>query len=116
MKSPILATALSEVPMLNSLIDYYRAIEKCSVQMLDAARAHDWDGVAQHESACALLISQLRESSKAQTLSTAQRKEKASIMLRILRNDAQLRVVAEPWVAQLDGQMQGYRQTAHSVH
>ncbi|MEG2045231.1 MAG: flagellar protein FliT [Comamonas sp.] len=102
--------------MLNSLIDYYRAIEKCSTQMLDAARAHDWAGVAQHESASALLISQLRENAKEKTLSAPERKEKAGIMLRILRNDAQLRVVAEPWLAQLDGQMQGYRQTAHSVH
>lgn len=101
--------------MSNSLIDYYLAIEKCSVQMLAAARSNDWDGVAQHESACTLLISQLRENAKEQALSKEQRKEKACIMQRILRNDAQLRAVAEPWVAQLD-HMQGYRQSTHSVH
>lgn len=101
--------------MLHSLIDYYRAIEVCSIQMLDAARARDWDGVSQHESACTLLISQLRENSKDQNLSTTQRKEKASIMLRILHNDALMRTAAEPWLAQLD-QMRGYRQTSPSVH
>jgi flagellar protein FliT len=35
-------------------------------------------------------------------LSVVERKEKTRIMQRILRNDAQIRILAEPWLAQLD--------------
>ena len=88
--------------MGTQLIDYYKAIEDRSQQMLEAARDKDWDGVMRHESACSLLIEQLRSCSRTQALTAQERKEKARIMQRILRNDAQIRVLAEPWLAHID--------------
>ena len=84
------------------LIDYYKAIENSSVQMLEAAKVADWDGVVRCEGACAVLIEQLRRHAATETLDSASRAEKSKIMRRILQNDAQIRCLAEPWLAQLE--------------
>ena len=46
--------------MSQQLIDYYKAIEDSSLQMLNAARSEDWEQVVRFEGACAVLIEQLR--------------------------------------------------------
>ena len=84
------------------LIEYYKAIEESSTKMLEAARSKDWDQVVRYEGACAILIEQLRYKAKAEELAPEQRTEKARIMQRILRNDAQIRCLAEPWLAQFE--------------
>lgn len=84
------------------LLDYYKAIEAKSAVMLQAAQEQDWDAVVDCEKACGVLINELRNQSEQSTLSAVERKEKMRIMQRILRNDAQIRILAEPWLAQLD--------------
>ncbi len=88
--------------MSKPLIEYYKAIESGSRQMLEAAQADDWDEVVRYESACAVLIEQLRDSARRSELEPHQRMEKAQIMQRILRIDAQIRVLAEPWLADVE--------------
>ncbi|MBT0569526.1 flagellar protein FliT [Curvibacter sp. CHRR-16] len=88
--------------MTGVLIDFYRAIEASSLRMLEAAKAQDWEGVMRCEGACAVLIEQLRHRAKTEELGPLERVEKTRIMQRILRNDAQIRNLAEPWLAQLD--------------
>ena len=95
------------------MIDYYRAIEESSAKMLQAAQNKDWDGVARYEGTCAVLIEQLRFRSKDEKLEPELRKEKARIMRRILDNDAQIRILAEPWLASLDPLLQGRPQFVH---
>ena len=99
--------------MEHSLIDYYKAIEDSSLKMLEAARVKDWEGVARYEGACAVLIEQLRFQSQEQELLPEQRREKARIMQRILRNDAQIRTLAEPWLAQVEHMFDGQPQVLH---
>ena len=99
--------------MPDMLIDYYKAIEDSSAKMLEAARLKDWDGVVRYEGACAVLIEQLRLESHDEPLAPDQRKEKARIMQRILDNDAQIRILAEPWLASLDPLLQGRPQFVH---
>ncbi|ADV01567.1 flagellar protein FliT [Alicycliphilus denitrificans] len=99
--------------MPEMLIDYYKAIENSSAKMLEAARLKDWDEVVRCEGACAVLIEQLRYQSQQQELEPAQRKEKARIMQRILRNDAQIRVLAEPWLTQFEHLFEGQLQVMH---
>ncbi|SDM66924.1 flagellar protein FliT [Oryzisolibacter propanilivorax] len=99
--------------MPDMLIDYYKAIEQSSARMLEAARLKDWDEVVRCESACAVLIEQLRFQSGQQELAPEHRKEKARIMQRILRNDAQIRVLAEPWMAQFEHLFEGQPQVMH---
>jgi flagellar protein FliT len=86
------------------LIDYYKAIESTSQAMLDAALVEDWDEVVRLEGACAVLIEQLRERGKGLDLSAQERTEKHRIMMTILRHDAQIRELVEPWIDDL-GQM-----------
>ncbi|GAB4406569.1 MAG: hypothetical protein OHK0048_26650 [Rhodoferax sp.] len=88
--------------MSRMLIDYYRAIEDSSAQMLDAAREQDWEKVMRFEGACAVLIEQLRARAQVEELDPEQRAEKTRIMQRILNNDAQIRYLAEPWLAHLE--------------
>ena len=99
--------------MTTMLIDYYKAIEDSSLKMLEAARASDWDGVVRYEGACAVLIEELRYKAQEQELLPEQGKEKTVIMQRILRNDAQIRCLAEPWLAQFEHMFEGQPQMMH---
>ncbi|RYF68595.1 MAG: flagellar protein FliT [Comamonadaceae bacterium] len=99
--------------MPDRLLDYYKAIEAASQQMLDAARAEDWDEVVRCEGACAVLIEQLRFQGKRQELARDERAEKTRIMQRILRNDAEIRVLAEPWLSDFARIFEGGLQTLH---
>ena len=92
--------------MPRQLIDYYRAIETISSSMLESAKLGAWEAVIQSESACAILISQLRHHSQADALSIEDRHEKRRIMLQILRNDAQIRSMTDPWLEDLEKVMQ----------
>jgi flagellar protein FliT len=100
--------AMSEI-----LIDYYKAIEDSSVKMLEAAKVEDWDGVVRFEGACAVLIEQLRHRARTEELDASSRIEKARIMRRILNNDAQIRYLAEPWLAHFDHKFEGQSALLH---
>jgi flagellar protein FliT len=92
--------------MPQMLIDYYKAIEDSSLQMLEAAKSEDWDAVVRCEGACAVLIEQLRYRARSEELDAAARVEKARIMRRILGNDAQIRILAEPWLGHCEARFQ----------
>lgn len=93
--------------MSPTLIDCYKAIEDSSARMLEAAKADDWDGVVRYEGACAVLIEQLRLRAKSEVLDASVRAEKSLIMRRILNNDAQIRYLAEPWLAHCAQKFEG---------
>jgi flagellar protein FliT len=107
------------------LLSYYEAIERASADMLNAARDGKWDEVLKLEGACVLLISQLKHAAQqpedeapdglAPALQTNPdaAKAKSRIMQRILVNDAEIRHLAEPWLADLDDALAGRRQTLH---
>jgi flagellar protein FliT len=99
--------------MKNKLIDYYRALESASASMLESARADNWDGVVRLEGTCAVLIEQLRFASTEQELQREERTEKSGIMRRILANDAQIRYLAEPWMAHFEKKFEGLQQMLH---
>lgn len=88
--------------MPETLFDYYQAIERTSREMLHAAQEENWEQVVRYEGACAVLIEQLRHRARSEEVSAEQRREKAQIMQRILRNDAEIRLLAEPWLNDLD--------------
>ncbi len=99
--------------MSQMLIDYYKAIESSSRKMLEAARAKDWDEVVRCEGVCAVLIAQLRNKSQSESLRPEQRSEKALIMQRILQNDAQIRCLSEPCLADFEESMDASHQFLH---
>lgn len=79
------------------MLQYYEAIERASADMLHAARSGDWEQVMKIEGACVLLISQLKHALQGIALTPADAKLKTRIMQRILRNDAQIRALTDPW-------------------
>jgi flagellar protein FliT len=99
--------------MNSPLLNYYEAIEQASQDMLDAARGGNWDQVVKLESACALLISQLKHAASQKALGVDEAQLKSRIMQRILVNDAEIRCLAEPWLDELDRTLPGLRSTVH---
>ena len=95
------------------LLNYYEAIERASQDMLEAARAGNWDHVVKLEGACALLISQLKHAATTQGLGSEEAQLKSRIMQRILINDAEIRQLAEPWLEDLDDILAGRPKTLH---
>ena len=92
-----------------TLLQYYKAIESASRQMLEAAQMEDWDQVVRLEGACAVLIEQLRAESRSQNLAPDERAEKQRIMMSILRHDAEIRNLAEPSLADIEHMLGGRR-------
>jgi len=88
--------------MPQSIIDFYKKIEHASTQMLNAAKNNAWEDLYAHETSCKILINELRELSKTNALTPAERKEKSKIMQSILNNDAQIRIIIEPWLSVVD--------------
>lgn len=104
---------MEHTAMTPTLLSYYEAIEKASTDMLDAARAGDWDHVIKLEGACVLLISQLKNAARGSQLSADESQLKSRIMQRILVNDAEIRNLAEPWLDDLDRLLTGKPTTLH---
>lgn len=96
-----------------SLLHYYEAIERASADMLSAARAGDWDQVVKLEGACGLLISQLKQAARGETLQPINAQARTRIMHRILLRDAEIRHLAEPWLEQIDGMLAGKTRILH---
>ena len=99
--------------MATALLNYYQAIEDASAEMLAAARRDEWNEVLRLESACAVLIGQLRHAARENELPPDLRKTKADIMQRILKNDAQIRFLAEPWLHDLEHMLTDSVQRTH---
>jgi flagellar protein FliT len=110
MAAPSNATVTTMNP---SLLNYYEAIERASADMLSAARAGNWDLVVKLEGACGLLISQLKQAARGETLQPQDAQTRTRIMQRILLRDAEIRHLAEPWLEQLDLLMAGKNRTLH---
>jgi len=107
MNAPELLMPPEEELQATSLINYYEAIENASHSMLEAARAGDWDTVVRLEGACAVLIAQLKHAASEHPLGSDEAMLKGRIMQRILRNDAEIRYRAEPWISDLSRMTQG---------
>src|SRR5262245_15264763 len=109
-----MADAVTQGSTMNtSLITYYEAIERASADMLSAARAGDWDLVVKLEGACGLLISQLKQAARGESLQPVDAQARTRIMQRILLRDAEIRHLAEPWLEQIDGMLAGKPRTLH---
>lgn len=115
MNAAELITAPDEDIQAGSLLSYYEAIETASHDMLEAARAGDWDTVVRLEGACAVLISQLKHAADEHPLGKTERTLKSRIMQRILINDAEIRHLAEPWINDLS-KMMGSKADPSQMH
>ncbi|HEU4621260.1 MAG TPA: flagellar protein FliT [Burkholderiaceae bacterium] len=113
MTAAALSPAAEESDLSERVMQYYTALEQASGEMLAAAQRGDWERVTRIEGACTVLIAQLREATRHHELGKDAQRSKIKIMQRILRNDAEVRRLAEPWLDDLDAVLSGRTRTLH---
>jgi flagellar protein FliT len=86
----------------SSLLRHYAALEAASSEMLQAARAGDWDSVCHLEGACAVVIAKVRRLAQEHPLRPQEQQERMRILRSIMANDAQIRRICEPLPSMLD--------------
>ena len=96
---------MSLPPTASDLLRHYAALECASVEMLEAARAGDWDSVCRLEGACAVVIARLRELAERQVLPREEQRERMRILRNIVARDAEIRRICDPLPALLDGRV-----------
>jgi flagellar protein FliT len=85
------------------MIGTYENILAVTAQMLDAARAADWDLLVKREQECRQLVESLMNTrSENEIVLEAQvRKRKVEIIRKVLADDAEIRNLTEPWMQRL---------------
>jgi flagellar protein FliT len=89
----------------SQVISTYEAILEVTGQMLHAAQSHDWERLIDFEAECRSLIEVLQLTDK-QPLADGYQVRKADIIRKVLADDAEIRNLTQPWLAQL-GQLLG---------
>ena len=85
-----------------SLLDRYQAIAVTSRAMVDAARADDWPEVGRLERQCIRQVHQLKLAAQVDSLDPADQARRVHLLRSILSDDAEIRRLAEPWLAELE--------------
>lgn len=85
------------------LIDTYERILGITRAMLDAARRNDWERVTELEPGCRSEVANLVAiGDDGPRLSAPMRERKLAIVRRVLADDAEIRRIAEPRMAELE--------------
>jgi flagellar protein FliT len=79
-------------------IKRYEEIGALSAQMVEAARAQDWQRLIALEKCVAELRNALLADDDNETLTEPERRMKAALIQRILDDDAEIRRHTEPWM------------------
>ena len=103
---------MAKEAMLNLPFGYYVALERASESMLDAALAGQWDRVIELEDECGAFMEKLQTSNCPACLTVEQRSERLRIFKSIVRHDAHIRNLAQPWVHKLEDLMSA----THKAH
>jgi len=85
---------------------HYESIGRLSGAMLEAARSGDWDNLADVQRACAETVDVLRSLPES-PLDTGQHQRKSTIIRKVLAEDAEVRDLAQPRIAELDLLLRG---------
>lgn len=85
------------------LIQHYEDIATASRSMLEASRLGDWDQVEKIAVRCHDMIAALKRAAVTDdVLSASEVARRMDLLRRILQDDAQIRVRAEPWLLELE--------------
>ena len=83
------------------IIAIYEAILTITGRMLKAAQSADWERLITLEHECRGLTKELMISDENKVLSSDLRQRKQEIIQQILADDAEIRTLTQPWMAQL---------------
>ena len=82
---------------------YYESIGHVTRLMLRAAEEQDWDMLLDAEACCARLIDRLQAMMDDHTvLAPEDSRRKHEIIRKVLADDAQIRLLTQPWLRQLE--------------
>ncbi len=88
--------------MEKQIVERYTRMADASHRMLSAAREDDWDTVGEVEKECATLIAELAQMGDLAPSDPGLRQQKLGLMKRVLADDAEIRVLSQPWLKKLD--------------
>jgi flagellar protein FliT len=94
------------------LIHHYEDIAGASRSMLEAAHRGDWDTVERIEGRCREMIAALKRAAGTDTLSNVEKTRRLALLRTILKDDAQIRLRAEPWLRDLENFLAVSRQAS----
>jgi flagellar protein FliT len=83
------------------LLNVYEKVAHITAEMLEAARANDWESLAQLESNCSQHVSTLKEFEGSTSLPEDLKAKKISLIKQILADDRAIRDITEPWMHNL---------------
>jgi flagellar protein FliT len=92
------------------IIATYETLSSLTGNMLNAAQKNDWDGLASLEQVCQTHIRKLTAFPALGALSAPQQQRKIEVIREILENDAQIRNLTEPRLAELQTILRGNSQ------
>lgn len=83
------------------VISLYEKVAGITTQMVVAARAYNWEQLAELESQCASHVEALKGNEHTAQLTGVVRAQKVRIIQKILADDREIRTITEPWMNQL---------------
>ena len=83
------------------VITIYASVAHLTRQMLAAARDGEWDTVIALEKDCSSHFASLLADNDNRPRDAGHQRRKAELIRRVLDDDARIRLLAEPWLAQL---------------
>ena len=96
------------MPAQQHLLDGYEAIAVATRRMLDAARAGDWHAFDARSRECNTWMERVERLGAAHALLDAEgRRRRMELLSGVLRDDAALRDLLQPWLGQVDRCLHG---------
>jgi flagellar protein FliT len=92
--------------MMNAVIENYEQLSSIMGEMRAAAAQGDWDRLESLEKRCSQRVESMKAQCGTACLDEDGRRRKATLIRKILADDAEIRSHVEPWVAQLQILMQ----------
>lgn len=92
------------------ILDTYARISAKSADMLEAAKASDWDRLILLEQDCRALIESLKDTDAGAGAGARFMQRKVAFIRKVLADDAEIRKFTEPWMSQLETYLGNARQ------
>jgi flagellar protein FliT len=85
----------------DQILATYEAVSRLTRRMLTAARNSEWDMLVKLERDCSALFARLFTGDNEQPQSADFQRRKAQLIRGVLDDDAEIRLLVEPWLNQL---------------
>ena len=89
-----------------TVVPLYEEIAQITSQMLVAAKDKNWERLHELENGCSVLINKIKSTNENVVPFGPAYQRKIVSIKKIMANDLEIRIMAEPWMAKIDGLMQ----------